>query len=115
MILPVVLFADGVNQDVIDNDDGQHDENRNDPSCKSRPDGAQANQRTPRRMYDSEFLQVIPAGVSAKAEQLHILLTGPEPDPDGKYQTEEAHNKGERIELIHCLRFIGLNIAIISQ
>ena len=34
---------------------------------------------------------------------------------DGKYQTEEAHNKGERIELIHCLRFIGLNIAIISQ
>ena len=114
MILLAVLSADGVNQDVIDNGDGQHDENRNDPSYKSRPDCTQANQRTPRRMYDSEFLQVIPAGVS-EAEQLHILLSGPEPDPDGKSQTEEAHNKGKRIELIHCLRFIGLNIAIISQ
>ena len=85
-ILLAILFADRVNQDEIDNDDGQHGENRNAPSCKSSPDGAQANQRTPHRMYDSEFLQVIPAGVS-KAEQLHILLTGPEPDPDGKNQT----------------------------
>ena len=59
-------------------------------------------------------LQVIQAGVS-EAEQLHILLSGPESDPDGKSQTEEAHNKGKCIELIHCLRFIGLNIAIISQ
>ena len=114
MILLAVLFADGVNQDVIDNGGGQHDENRNAPSCKSRPDSTQTNQRTPRRMYDSEFLQVIPAGVS-EAEQLHILLSGPEPDPDGKSQTEEANNKGKRIELIHCLRFIGLNIVIISQ
>jgi hypothetical protein len=114
MILLAVLSADGVNQDVIDNGGGQHDENRNIPTCKSRPDCTQANQRTPRRMYDSESLQVIPAGVS-EAEQLHILLSGPEPDPDGKNQTEEAHNKGKRIELIHCLRFIGLNIAIISQ
>jgi hypothetical protein len=114
MILLAVLSADGVNQDVIDNGGGQHDENRDAPSCKSRPDCTQANQRTPRRMYDSEFLQVIPAGVS-EAVQLHILLSGPEPDPDGKNQTEEAHNKGKRIELIHCLRFIGLNIAIISQ
>ena len=65
-------------------------------------------------MYDSEFLQVLPAGVS-EAEQLHILLSGPEPDPDGKSQTEETHNKGKCIELIHCLWFIGLKIAIISQ
>ena len=114
MILLAVLSADGVNQDVIDNGGGQHDENRDAPSCKSRPDCTQANQRTPRRMYDSEFLQVIPAGVS-EAEQLHILLSGPEPDPDGKSQTEETHNKGKCIELIHCLWFIGLKIAIISQ
>jgi len=114
MILLAVLFADGVNQDVIDNGGGQHDENRDVPSCKSRPDCTQANQRTPRRMYDSEFLQVIPAGVS-DVEQLHILLSGPEPDPNGKSQTEEAHNKGKCIELIHCLWFIGLKIAIISQ
>ena len=114
MILLAVLSADGVNQDVIANGGGQHDENRDAPSCKSRPDCTQANQRTPRRMYDSEFLQVIPAGVS-EAEQLHILLSGPEPDPDGKNQTEEAHNKGKCVELIQCLRFIGLNIAIIFQ
>jgi hypothetical protein len=56
-------------------------------------------------MDDPELLQVIPAGVSVNAEQLHILLTGPEPDPDGKYQTEEAHNQGKRIELMHFLRF----------
>lgn len=114
MFLPAVLFADRVNQNEINNEHGQHDENWNEPTRKSRPDGAQANQRTPRRMDDSEFPQVIPACVSG-AVQLHILLSGPEPDPDGENQTEEAHNKGKCVKLIHCLRVITLNIAIISQ